>query len=107
LFDLVDVVLTPVTPLPAFPHDTDRPPGERELTVNGRAVPYYLHMVWTNLASLARLPATVVPAGFTADRLPVGAQIIGPRWGDRRTIGFARLVEQLTGGFTAPPLTPQ
>jgi amidase len=106
LFERVDVMLTPVTPLPAFPHDTERQPGERELTVNGRAVPYYLHMVWTNLASLARLPATVVPAGRTGDGLPVGAQIIGARWRDRDTIAFACLVSELTGGFQPPPLNP-
>ncbi|PWU50577.1 amidase [Micromonospora sp. S4605] len=104
VFDQVDVVLTPVTPLPAFPHDLDRPAPERMLEIDGRSVPYFVHMVWTNLASLARLPATVVPVGHTAAGLPVGAQIIGARWDDRSTIGFARLVERLTGGFVAPPL---
>ena len=103
-FAEVDVVLTPVTPGPAFPHDTDRPPGERELMVDGRAVPYHLHSVWTNLASLAGLPATVAPVGRTRDGLPVGVQVIGPRWGDRTTIGFARWVERLAGGFTPPPV---
>jgi len=104
LFEQIDVMLTPVTPLPAFPHNIELPAPERELQINGRPVPYYVHMVWTNLASMARLPATVVPAGFTADGLPVGAQLIGPRWSDRTTIGVARLVEQLTGGFKPPPL---
>jgi amidase len=102
-FAQVDVLLTPVTPVPAFPHDTDRPMAERELSVNGQPVPYHLHAVWTHLASLAGLPATVAPAGRTAAGLPVGVQVIGPRWADRTTIGFARWVERLTGGFTPPP----
>lgn len=108
VFAQVDVVLTPVTPLPAFPHDTDRPPAERELVVDGRPVPYFAHTVWTCLASVARLPSTVVPAGRTPAGLPVGIQIITPRWQDRSALAFARLVEGLNGGFEPPPcaLTP-
>lgn len=104
LFEKADVILTPVTPLPAFPHTVELPAPQRQLLVNGKEVPYFTHMVWTNLASMARLPATVAPAGFTADGLPIGVQIIGPRWADHSTIAFARLTEELTGGFVPPPL---
>lgn len=103
LFRTVDVVVTPVSPVPAFPHDTDRPFDERELDVDGERVPYALQVVWAGLATLPLLPVTVVPAGRTSAGLPVGVQIIGPRWGDRTTLAFARLVEQLTSGFVPPP----
>jgi amidase len=102
LFEKVDVVVAPVTPLAAFPHTIVGTPAERVLVIDGRDVPYFGHLVWTNLASLARLPATVVPAGRTAAGLPVGVQIIGPRFGDRTTLAFARLLEPVVGGFVPP-----
>jgi amidase len=49
------------------------------------------------------LPATAAPAGFTQSGLPVGVQIVGPHFGDRTTIHFARLLEQAYQGFVPPP----
>ena len=40
-------------------------------------------------ANLAGLPALVVPAGKDADGLPIGIQIIGPRWSEIRLITIA------------------
>ncbi|MDM4784452.1 amidase family protein [Micromonospora sp. b486] len=103
VFERVDLVITPSAPLPAYPHQTDAPPLARQLTVDGRAAPYAGQLVWASLASLARLPATAVPVGRTAAGLPVGVQVIGPRWGDRGTLAFAAAVHELTGGYVAPP----
>ncbi|MET9301244.1 MULTISPECIES: amidase [Micromonospora] len=103
VFERVDLVITPSAPLPAYPHQTDAPPLARQLTVDGRPAPYAGQLVWASLASLARLPATAVPVGRTAAGLPVGVQVIGPRWGDRGTLAFAAAVHELTGGYTAPP----
>lgn len=105
LFESVDILLAPVSPVPAFPHDTERPFARRELDVDGRMIPYDRHLVWSGLATLPLLPATAVPAGRTPAGLPVGVQILGPRWGDRTTLAFAALVEQITGGFVPPPLS--
>lgn len=103
LFRSVDVLLAPIAPVPAFPHDTERPFDDRTLEIDGHAVPYVLHLVWAGLATLPLLPATAVPVGRTSDGLPVGVQVLGPRWGDRTTLAFSRLLEELTGGFVAPP----
>jgi amidase len=46
----------------------------------------------------------VVPAGRTADGLPVGIQIIGPYLEDRTVTDVARRIAALTGGFHAPPV---
>ena len=106
VFRSVDVLVAPVSPVPAFPHDVDRPIGARTLDIDGRPFPYDRHMVWAGLATLPLLPATVVPAGRTPGGLPVGVQVVGPRWADRSTLAFAALVEQLVGGFVPPPVLP-
>jgi amidase len=102
-FERVDVVLAPCAPVPAFPHDVDRPFGQRTLDVDGRDLPYLQHLVWPGLATLPLLPATAVPVARSADGLPIGLQVVGPRWGDRTTLAVARLIEEAVGGFVPPP----
>ncbi|MEZ5144830.1 MAG: amidase [Acidimicrobiales bacterium] len=104
LFESVDVVLAPCTPVPAFPHDAT-PMISRTLDVDGEPVPAMLHTAWASLASLPLLPATAVPVGLV-DGLPCGVQVIGPRFADRTTLAVAAHVEQLCGGFTPPPERP-
>ena len=48
-------------------------------------------------------PSTVIPTGTNAAGLPVGVQIIGPAYGDRITIGVARLLEAEGFAFVPPP----
>jgi amidase len=103
VFADVDVLLTPVTPVAAIPHDTERPMGERTVEVNGAPADYLTQLVWAGLATMPRLPATVVPAGRTAGGLPVGLQLVGPRYGDRVTLRAAGWAESVLGGFTPPP----
>ena len=56
-------------------------------------------------ANLAGLPALVVPAGKGADGLPIGIQIIGPRWSEIRLITIAAALERagILPGFVRPP----
>jgi len=101
-FQRFDVLLCPVAASAAFPHDqqTERP--FRQIQVNGRAENYNDQLFWAGLASLAYLPATVAPIGFTEAGLPVGVQIIGAYMQDKTTIEFARLLAAEMGGFRAP-----
>ena len=103
LFENVDVVLAPCAPGPAFPHDTERGFGQRLLDIDGEQVPYVRHIVWAGLATLPLLPATVVPVARSTSGLPIGVQIVGPRFGDRTTLAVGRLIEEVTGGFVPPP----
>ena len=48
------------------------------------------------------LPATVVPTGAVGEGLPIGVQIMGPEYGDLKTIGFAKLLEAAGFGFAVP-----
>jgi amidase len=102
-FQSFDVLLCPVAASAAFPHDqqTERP--FRQIQVNGRAENYNDQLFWAGLASLAYLPATVAPVGFTSAGLPVGVQIVGAYMQDKTTIEFARLLAAEMGGFCAPP----
>lgn len=102
LFREWDVVICPVLPTTAFPHD-DAEISQRTIDIDGRRVPYAYQTAWSGPASLSGLPATSVPIGLGRSGLPVGVQIVGPYLEDRTTLGFAQLAEREFGGFRAPP----
>jgi amidase len=105
LFERLDGVIAPITPVTAFPHD-HRPMGERKLAYStGQTFAYTSVLDWIALATACGLPATAIPAGPAADGLPVGVQIIGARGGDARTLAVAQAIEDALGGFTAPPIS--
>jgi amidase len=97
-----DVVICPVLPTTAFPHQ-DKEINQRTIDVDGQRIPYGFQAVWSGLASLSGLPATAMPIGLGHDGLPIGVQVIGPYLEDRTTLAFAQLAEQQFGGFRAPP----
>lgn len=101
-FDEVDFLITPVMPTTAFPHDHG-PEGGRRIEIDGQPLPYFNQTFWAGLAGVAFLPGTVFPAGPAPDGLPVGLQIIGPAYGDLRTIALAQRLEAMGFGFTPPP----
>jgi amidase len=103
LFQDFDVVLCPVMPTPAFPHDHS-PGRTRQLEIDGRQVAYGDQIAWASIATLTGLPATVMPIDRSGSGLPIGVQIIGGYLEDRTTISFAELIEREYGGFVAPPL---
>jgi amidase len=96
-----DVVLCPVTPTTAFPHD-NRDPDARRISIDGEEVHYWLQSMWAGPATLTGQPSTTIPVGISDDGLPIGTQIVGPYLEDRTTIDFAELVEREFGGFIAP-----
>ena len=110
LFEDVDVVLCPASPVPAIPHDpvpeevdsVDRRLA-RTIEVDGRDQPYLDQIMWNIVVGMAGLPSTVAPVGRTAGGLPVGAQVVARRFDDALTIAVAGLVGDLTGGYQVPP----
>lgn len=102
LFQQIDVLLMPVVPVAAFPHQTGGNHLMRKLLVDGAKRPYMDHIPWIALATTAYLPATTAPVGITPAGLPVGMQIVGPYLGDHTTIRFAELLADVHGGFVAP-----
>jgi amidase len=101
-FESWDVLLCPISPTTAFPHDQSDSQNDRRITVNGKSAPYLNQLFWAGITGAVYLPSTVLPLGPAADGLPAGAQLVGPEYGDRSTIELARLLARETGGFTAP-----
>ena len=98
-----DVVLMPVSPVPAIPHDHTEAMSLRTIVVDGESRPYGEQMKWMGLVGVAYLPSTVVPVGLTRAGLPVGMQLVGPYLEDRTTLEFARHLTEMMGGFRRPP----
>jgi amidase len=103
VFREYDVVVCPIMPTPAFPHDHAPDQEKRRVEVDGNPVPYMDQLVWPGVATLPGLPATVAPIARSEDGLPIGVQIVGPYLEDRTTIAFAALMEREFGGFVPPP----
>lgn len=102
LFERYDVILAPVAPVTAFPHDHSSFLGRKLVCSDNRRIPYDAMLRWIALATVCGLPATAIPAGVSGQGLPVGVQLIGPRGGDSRTLSVAEAIEARLGGFRAP-----
>lgn len=108
-FERYDVLLCPVMPTVAFPHDTTGDEFghiaqyQRSTIVDGRPRPYMDGLQWPGLATVANLPATAIPTGRLIDGLPMGVQAVAPYLEDRTSLRFAQLVEAELGGFVPPP----
>ena len=85
-FEACDVILSPVTPTPAFKigENIDDP-----LTM-------YLSDIFTLSANLAGIPGLSVPCGFSADGLPVGLQLMGNYFDETAILNAAYTFEQGT-----------
>ncbi len=92
VFSEVDVVLMPPFGVPAFPHDDTPDWTARTLVIDGAVQPYPRQVAWPGVATFPGLPATAAPIARTREGLPVGVQIMGARFEDRTTIGFAGLL---------------
>lgn len=107
LFEYVDVVVSPVAPLPAFLHNHDEPKDSRVYPVDFddgvHDVRFRDLFHWAGLPVLPGLPATAFPIGLDDNGLPLGAQVMGAFLEDKTTIAFAGLLEAAYGGFTPPP----
>lgn len=107
-FGRFDVILCPVSMTVAFPHQTEDghgpvPQMDRVLDVGGEVRPYMENLFWPGVATLAHLPSTVRPLPQKVRGMPAGVQCLGPVFGDRTTIKFAALCDEIFGGFEKPP----
>jgi amidase len=102
-FTRFDVLLCPVMPMAAFPHDHHGTSiGDRFVTINGQPRNQADTLAWTGLIGVVYLPSTVVPVGRTSGGLPVGIQVVGPYLEDRTTLFVAARLAELTGGYEPP-----
>ncbi|RJQ73211.1 MAG: amidase [Desulfobacteraceae bacterium] len=102
-FKKYDVLLCPVTCVPAIAHNTTGTTIERTITVDGRPAAYSNLLKWAGIFTHVHLPVTSAPIGRTSSGLPVGIQIVGPYLEDFTTIAFAEHLAKVIGGFEPPP----
>ena len=93
-FENVDAILTPTVPTPAFPV------GDK---IND-PVSMYLNDVFTVPASLAGLPGISIPAGLSAEGLPLGLQVLTKRWNEETLFRVGGVLEE-AAAFPALPVS--
>ncbi len=104
LFETVDVVIAPVAPTVAFPHNTETSYWDRTTEVDGDTRAYTELLFWAGLPTMPGLPSLVIPAGEVGG-LPCGVQLIGPKWSERRLLAIGAALDAAIGrGFVPPPL---
>ena len=84
-----DLLITPTLAVPPFPH------GQRPQSVNGKAISGMNWLSFTYPFNLTGNPAASLPCGWTADGLPVGLQMVGPRFADQQVLSAAATFERL------------
>jgi aspartyl-tRNA(Asn)/glutamyl-tRNA(Gln) amidotransferase subunit A len=89
-FEQVDAIVTPTMPSTAFKI------GEN---VND-PLQMYLADVFTVSCNLAGLPGISIPCGFTANKLPIGLQILARPFAEDTLLRVARAYEQQTDWHT-------
>lgn len=104
-FEGIDVLLCPVSPVPAFKHvHSDQGSNWANSVLADFGDRPYRHMLrWNTLIGSAYLPVTVPPIGRTDGGLPVGIQVVAPYLHDRTAIEFARRISEVIGGYEVPP----
>lgn len=85
-FQKCDALLTPTSPTAAFKL------GERTQD----PLQMYLADIFTIAVNLAGICGVSIPCGFTSQKLPIGLQIIGPKWGEETMFRVAHAYEQAT-----------
>jgi Asp-tRNA(Asn)/Glu-tRNA(Gln) amidotransferase A subunit family amidase len=94
-FERYELLLTPSMQMTAFPVGILAP-----ATIDGRPVdPFFDDWVTFCLpANLTGQPASSAPIGLGDGGLPIGLQIVGPRWADAAVLGAAAAVEVVLPG---------
>jgi aspartyl-tRNA(Asn)/glutamyl-tRNA(Gln) amidotransferase subunit A len=96
-----DLLLTPTTPCTAWPWSQPGPS-----TIGGQAAGPRGHAVFTPQANHAFLPACTVPVGLDSAGLPVGLQIVGPRFADAQVLALAARIEASCPHDFSRPVLP-
>src|SRR3989338_2078789 len=85
-FEKIDVLIGPITPTPAFKI------GEKA----NDPLKMYLEDIFTAPAKMAGLPAMSIPIGINSEGLPIGLQIIAPRFGEKLLFEMGKKYESYT-----------
>lgn len=86
IFTKVDALIAPVAPTPAFKI------GEK----TNDPLAMYLTDIYAATANLCGIPSITIPSGFTKNNLPLGFQLMGPRFGEQTLFSLGKLYEKIT-----------
>ncbi|NDV88626.1 Asp-tRNA(Asn)/Glu-tRNA(Gln) amidotransferase subunit GatA [Aurantimonas aggregata] len=89
--DGIDALLTPATPSAAF--------GIADQDMASDPVKMYLNDIFTVTVNMAGLPGIAVPAGLTAEGLPLGLQLIGRPFDEETLFSLGSVIEEAAGRF--------
>ncbi len=84
VFSEVDAIISPVTPTPAFKL------GEK----SDDPLAMYLADVFTVSANLVGVPGLAIPSGFSLKGLPLGFQLMGPRFSEPMLFDLGKVYEK-------------
>lgn len=82
------LIVAPVGSTPAFEH------GAQRVEVNGQSISVFRAFSYSQTFNVFGLPSVVVPAGQSAEGLPIGVQIIGRPLEERLVLKAAAIVEK-------------
>jgi len=94
-FESCDAIITPTAPTPAF--------ALGEKVDNPLAM--YLNDIYTVTANLAGIPGISVPCGLSANRLPIGFQLLGGYWSEQTLFNLAHAYESVKPFTERPPVS--
>lgn len=96
LFERIDLLVLPT-------NRTEAPTIREAIAPNGPLDDLRDRLVHLAPFNLAGLPAVSIPCGFTPSGLPVGLQLVGPRFSDRLVLAIAHAYEQSTEWWRTRP----
>jgi amidase len=100
LFERYDVLLTPAAPVKPYPVEMNFPSQ-----INGKNFDNYIDWIApAYLITLVSLPAATAPAGLSADGLPIGMQIVAPRFEEPLILQVARHIHRASN-VGRPPIS--
>ena len=93
-FQNCDAIITPTSPSTAFAlgEKVDDP------------LAMYLNDIYTVTANLSGVPGISVPCGLSAERLPIGFQLLGPYWSEPTLFKLAHAYEKARPFTQRPPV---
>lgn len=100
-FERYDLLLCPTAPVTSWPLAQTHPPS-----IGGRPATGRGHAAFTPLFNYAGVPACSVPCGLAANGLPVGIQVVGPKFHDAAVLALAADIERSNVFDFTQPRTP-
>jgi aspartyl-tRNA(Asn)/glutamyl-tRNA(Gln) amidotransferase subunit A len=98
LFSGIDALLSPTNPIVSYPAEWASP-------TNDPARPFE-HIAFTVPWNMSEQPAASINCGFSRSGMPIGLQIVGPRFGDLRVLKLSRAFEEWSSGLSSWPEPP-